>query len=107
MLSLIDTRGAQQALLESGEEDDEDGVATWVKLVKHFEFATKGLRARELHAQWASETLKTGEHPALLHARLVSVQRQMARLGETLTDNNLTEKFISAVQQGDGRLYGP
>ncbi len=74
--------------------------------MKHFEFTTKGLRARELHSQWARETLKPGEHPALLHARLVSVQRQMARLGEVLTDNNLIEKFITGVQEGDGRLYG-
>ncbi len=73
--------------------------------MKHFEFTTKGLRARELHSQWARETLKPGEHPALLHARLASVQRQMTRLGEALTDNNLIEKFITAVQEGDGNLY--
>ncbi len=105
VLSLIGTVGPQQALLGSGDDDDEDGVATWARLVKHFEYTTKGLRARELHAQWARDTLKPGEHPALLHARLVSIQRPLMRLGEVLTDNNLTEKFITAVQEGDGRLY--
>ncbi len=29
----------------------------------------------------------------------------MARLGEVLTDNNLIEKFVTAVQEGEGHLY--
>ncbi len=107
VLGLISTVGPQQALLGSGDEEDDDGIATWARLVKHFEFITKGLRARELHAQWARERLQSGEHPALLHARLVSIQRRMTRLDEILTDNNLVEKFITAVQEGDGHLYGP
>ncbi len=101
MLCLIDTVGAKQAFLESGEDNDKDGVGVWTRLVRHFEFATKGLRARELHHQWARETLQPGEHPA----RLVSVQRQMARIGEVLTDNNLIEKFVTVVQEGGGHLY--
>ncbi len=60
VLCLIDTVGAQQALLDNGDEEDEDGISTWVRLVKHFELTTKGLRARELHSQWAHETLKPG-----------------------------------------------
>ncbi|MCP4993046.1 MAG: hypothetical protein GY934_04555, partial [Gammaproteobacteria bacterium] len=107
VLGLIGTVGPQQALLGSGDEEDDDGIATWARLVKHFEFTTKGLRARELHAQWARERLQSGEHPALLHARLVYIQHRMTRLDEILTDNNLVEKFITAVQEGDGHLYDP
>ncbi len=36
----------------------------------------------------------------------MSVQRQVAKLGEVLTDSNLIEKYITCVQEGDGRLYG-
>ncbi len=35
----------------------------------------------------------------------MSVQCQVAKLGEVLTDSNLIEKYITCVQEGDGRLY--
>ncbi len=84
MLSLIKTAGPQQALLESGFEDDEDGVAIMTRLIKHFEYTTKELRALELHSKWARETLQPGEHPSLLYTRLLGLQRQLAALGEDL-----------------------
>ncbi len=107
VLALSDTIGAQQALIESGIENDEKGIGVWTRLVKHFEFSTKRLRTRELHTQWARETLKPGERPTLLHARLVSLQRQMAALGEILSDENLAEKFITGVEEGNKTLYNP
>ncbi len=33
------------------------------------------------------------------------MQRQMARMDEVLTDNNLIEKFVTAVQEGNEHLY--
>ncbi len=48
-LSLIHTVGPQQALLESGVEDDEDGTMALSRLIKHFEYTTKELRFLELH----------------------------------------------------------
>ncbi len=103
-LSLVNTAGPQQALLESGLEDDEDGVAMLVRLVKHFEYTTKELRIQELYSKWTHEALQPGEHPSLLHTRLLNVQRQLNTLGESLTQASMNKIFVSAVQ-GDGKLY--
>ncbi len=104
-LSLVKTVGPQQALLESGFEDDEDGVAVMVRLVKHFEHTTKELRAHELHSKWAREILQPDEHPSLLYTRLLSIQRQLATLGEDLTQSNMVKKLVTAIQEGDGGIY--
>ncbi len=100
-LSLITTEGAQQTLLRGGLRRDKDGVGTWTRLVKHFEFTAKGLRAQELHAKWEDETLRPGEHLELLYVRLLTLQRRLASLGDDLSQDNLTRKFLAAVRKGD------
>ncbi len=71
-LSLVNSVGPQQALLESGFEDDEDGIMALTRLIKHFEYTTKGLRVLELHEKWQRETLQTEEDPSLLYTRLTN-----------------------------------
>ncbi len=106
-LSLIITQGAQQALLRSGIQNDKDGIGAWTCLVKHFEYTATGLRIQELHAKWEGESLKAGEHPELLYVRLIALKRQLAALGDALSEDNLTMKFLAAVRKGDEQLYGP
>ncbi len=103
-LFLINTVGPQQALLESGLEDDEDGVAPLVRLVKHFEYTTKDLRIMELHDKWTHEVLQPAEHPALLYTRLLAMQRRFIAFGENLTLANMCKKFVTSVQERDGKL---
>ncbi len=104
-LSLIHTVGPQQALLESGVEDDEDGTMALARLIKHFEYTTKELRILELLEKWQRETLRTGEDPSLLYTKLLNLQRQLSSLGEDFTNTSLIKKFIASVQEGDGKLY--
>ncbi len=104
-LSLMNTVGPQQALLESGFEDDENGVMALTRLIKHFEYTTKELRVLELHEKWQRETLQTGEDPSLLYTRLLSLQRQLSSLGESFTHTSLVKKYVASVQEGDGKLY--
>ncbi len=96
-LSPIATQGAQQMLVRGGLERDMDGVDTWMRPVNHFEYTAKGHRTRELHTRWEGETLQPGEHPGLLYIRLVTLQRQLAPLGDDLSQNNLTRKFLAAL----------
>ncbi len=84
-LSLIATQGAQQMLVRGGLQRDMNGIDTWMRLVKHFEYTAKGQRTQELHMQWEGETLQPGEHPELLYIRLVTLQRQLAALGDNLS----------------------
>ncbi len=88
-LSLIATQGAQQMLVRGGLQRDMDGIDTWMRLVKHFEYTAKGQRTQELHTRWEDETLQPGEHPELLYIRLVTLQRQLAALGDDLSQDNL------------------
>ncbi len=106
-LSLITTEGAQQALVRGRLKRDKDGVGTWTRLVKHFEFTAKGLRAQELHGKWENETLRPEERPELLYVRLLMLKRQLAVLGDEISQDNLTRKFLAAVRKGDEHLYGP
>ncbi len=78
-----------------------------MRLVKHFELTAKGLRSQELHTKWEAEALRPGEHPELLYARLLTLQRKLATLGNELSEDNLTRKFLAAVRLGDEHLYGP
>ncbi len=106
-LSLITTEGAQQALLRSGLQSDNDGVGAWIRLVKHFEYTATGLRIQELYAKWEDESLRVGEHPELLYTRLLVLQRQLPALGDGLSQDNLARKFLAAVRKGDEQMYGP
>ncbi len=74
---------------------------------KDFEYTAKGQRTQELHMRWEGETLQPGEHPELLYIRLVTLQRQLAALGDNLSQNNLTRKFLAAVRNGNDKIYGP
>ncbi len=95
----------------SAMEQNEDG--TYANAIQQYRSTQIGGSGWDLeillefltHVYETRKPRETLRHPALLYARLVSVQRQMAMLGEVLTDNNLTEKFITAVQEGEGRLY--
>ncbi len=106
-LSLITTQGAQQMLVRGGLQRDMDGIGTWMRLVKHFEYTAKGQRTQELHTRWEDETLQPGEHPELLYIRLVTLQRQLAALGNDLSRDNLTRKLLAAVRNGNDKIYGP
>ncbi len=106
-LSLITTEGAQQALLQCGLRQDKNGIEAWMRLVKHFELTAKGLRSQELHTKWEAEALRPGEHPELLYVRLLTLQRKLAALGDELSEDNLTRKFLAAVWLGNEHVYGP
>ncbi len=98
-LSLINTVGVQEAIVNDELENDEDGVKAWSLLVKQFELSTVDLKVDELFREWDAEVLHPSEHPCVLHARLVSIQRKMARLNENITDKNLIRRFISAIEK--------
>ncbi len=93
-LSLINTVGVQQAILNDELENDEDGVRAWSLLFKQFELSTQDLKTDELYCEWDAEALRPSEHPAILHSRLVSIQRKLARLNEQVSDKNLIRRFI-------------
>ncbi len=104
-LSLINTVGVQQAILNDELENDEDGVRAWSLLIRQFELSTQDLKTDELYREWDDETLKPSEHPAILHSRLVSIQRKLARLNEQVTNKNLVRRFISAIERQRGHPY--
>ncbi len=92
----------------AGRQGDKDGVGAWTRLVKHFEYTAKGLRAQELHTKWENEFLRADEHPELFHVRLLTLQRQLeALINDGPSQDNLTRKFLAEIRKGNAQLYGP
>ncbi len=105
-LSLADTVGVQQSIITDELEDDEDGIAAWAALITHFEYSTEDIKAEVLFHKWEEESLGCGEHPEVLWARLSSLQRKLAKLGEECNNKNLMRRFISAIDKQPGHIYG-
>ncbi len=57
----------------------------------HFEHRTPELKLDQLYEEWESELLKTCEHPDVLHARLMSIQRKL--------NPNSEERSVDSVTQ--------
>ncbi len=80
-------------------ENDEDGITAWIKLIMHFEQSTQEVRVDNLLLQWENEVLQAEEHPYQLYGRLTSMRTKLQNLGETITDANLTRRFVSPISK--------
>ncbi len=104
-LSLGDTVGVQQSILTDVLEEVEDGIEAWAALVTHFEYSTEDIKAEALFHKWEEESLLQGEHPDVLWARLSSIQRKLAKIGEGCSEKNVIRRFISAIEKHPGNPY--
>ncbi len=104
-LSLGDTVGVQQSIVTDVLEEDEDGIEAWAALVTHFEYSTEDIKAEALFHKWEEERLLQGEHPDVLWARLSSIQRKLAKIGEGCSEKNVIRRFISAIEKQPGNSY--
>ncbi len=104
-LAIANSVGAQQSIVMDELDNDEDGVTAWAKLIKHFEQSTQEVRVEHLLHQWENDTLRPGEHPDELYGRLTATKRRLEKHGETISDTNLTRRFVSAIERQEGNKY--
>ncbi len=105
VLTLGETVGIQQSIVMEETEVEGDGVTMWSKLISHFERRTMQLNAIKLLNEWENETLRTGEHPDELYTRLTTKRTLLQRLGEVITETNLTRRFVDAIKRRMGNPY--
>ncbi len=104
-LAIANSEGAQQSIIMDELENDEDGITAWIKLITHFEQSTQEVRVDNLLYQWENEVLQTEEHPDQLYGRLTSMRTKLQNLGETISDANLTRRFVSAIGKEKNNKY--
>ncbi len=74
-------------------------MRAWIELVEYFEYTQRHLRLREYRTRYEQLTLEEAEGPEALYLEMKRLQRQMERLGETVTEEASTDKFLQAVQK--------
>ncbi len=103
LLALDSTTGPQQSLVinrNTGMEDN--GIAMWADLIRHFERGSKEIRMSTLQKEWEQSVLKVGEHPHELYGRLLATNSKLTELGVGHTREQLQMKFVAAIEGQDG-----
>ncbi len=90
-LAISNSQGVQQSIVLDELENDQDGITAWTKLIVHFEHSTKEVRIENLLHKWENELLLANEHPDQLYGRLCLMKTRLEKLGENITEANLTK----------------
>ncbi len=90
-LAISNSQGVQQSIVLDEPENDQDGITAWTKLIVHFEHSTKEVRIENLLHKWENELLLANEHPDQLYSRLCLMKTRLEKLGENITEANLTK----------------
>ncbi len=96
--AIQDQGGVPYEVVARAHDKDRDGVQAWVELVEYFEYIQRHLRLREYRNKYEQLTLKDVEGPEALYLEMLRLEKQMERLGETVTGEASTDKFLQAVE---------
>ncbi len=80
-------------------------TTAWMKLIMHFEHSTQEVRVENLLHRWENEILLANEHPDQLYGRLCLMKKRLEKLGENISEANLTRRFVSAIEKEENNKY--
>ncbi len=100
--------GVPYEIVARAHDGDRDGVRAWIELIEYFEYTQRHLRLREYRTRYEQLTLEETDGPEALYLEMKRLQRQMEYLGETISEETSTDKFLQAVEESykeEVRIY--